>query len=99
MEARRIDRAGDIREQNLHFRRHAHAVEVLLPVACSDRIVHEHDESDIEWLAPADDDLAVYETIVDAVERDRHYSDSDVVIDALPFSAALRAAPAGSVSA
>ena len=37
-----------------------------------DRVVDEHDEAEVERLPPTDDDLAVDEPVVDAVEHKRH---------------------------
>ena len=53
---------------DVHLRRHAHAIELLLPVARRDLVVDEHDEADVERLSPADDDLSVNQPVVDAIE-------------------------------
>jgi hypothetical protein len=57
---------------DVHFRRDAHAIQLLLPVARRDGIVDEDDETDIERLPPPDDDLPVNEPVVDAEELDGH---------------------------
>ena len=63
---------GDAEKVHLHLRRHAHAVELLLPLARRDFVVDENNEPDIEGLPPPDDHLAMDEAIVDTIENDRH---------------------------
>src|SRR5437879_13367363 len=88
--ARRLRHRG---EYDLDVRRDAHAVEVLLPRAVAYGVVHEHDEPQVERLAPADHDLPVNETVVDAVERNGHAAGVRIALP--PASAARRAASAG----
>src|SRR5207245_8904823 len=88
--ARRLRHRG---EYDLDVRRDAHAVEVLLPRAVAYGVVHEHDEPQVERLAPADHDLPVNETVVDTVERNGHAAGVRIALP--PASAARRAASAG----
>src|SRR5712692_1540277 len=89
-------RLGAGREHDLDVRRHAHAIEILLPRTRAHRVVHQHDEPGPERLAPPHDHLAVNQAIVDAVQRDAHAA--GVRIALLPASAARRAASAGVTS-
>ena len=57
------------REDDLDLWRHAHPVEVLLPVAAADFVIDEHNERDVQWLAPPDYDLPVDQAVIDAVQR------------------------------
>src|SRR5690242_614464 len=81
------------REHDFDLGRHAHAIELLLRLARADAVVHEHDELHVERLPPAHDDLAVDQSIVDAIQGDTHAA--GVRIARLPASAARRAASAG----
>src|SRR5207249_7880273 len=83
-------------EDDFDVRRHTHAIEVLLPLAGADLVIHEDDERRIQRLAPADHDLPVDEPVVDAVERDAHAA--GVRIARAPASAARLAASAGGTS-
>src|SRR2546422_9059135 len=87
-----LGRLGRGREHYIDVRRDAHAVEILLPFAGAHRVVHHHDESDMERLPPAHDHLTVNQTVIDAVEHDTH---AGVRIALLPASAARRAASSG----
>src|SRR2546430_4438069 len=91
--ARRLRHRG---EYDLDVRRDTHAVEVLLPRAVAYGVVHEHDEPQVERLAPADHDLPVNETVVDTVERNGHAAGVRIALP--PASAARRAASAGDSS-
>src|SRR5439155_807420 len=84
---------GRGREHHIDVRRDAHAVEILLPFAGANRVVHHHDEADVERLSPAHDHLTVNQTVIDAVELDAHAA--GVRIALLPASAARRAASSG----
>src|SRR2546425_7733494 len=65
----------------------------LLPRAVAYGVVHEHDEPQVERLAPADHDLPVNETVVDTVERNGHAAGVRIALP--PASAARCAASAG----
>src|SRR6185503_11181289 len=87
-------------EVHLHLRRGPHAIQLLLPLAARDFVVHEHDEADVEWLPPPDHDLAMNQAIVDPVEDQGHVFPPCAVIAARPRSTAWRAASiAGTSSA
>src|SRR5690349_11242876 len=66
------DATGNIVEYHLHLRRHRHSIEIFLPVAAGNQVVDEHDEANVERLAPADDDLTVDQAVVDPVELNCH---------------------------
>src|ERR1051325_8133514 len=87
-------------EEDLHLGRRPHAIQLLLPIARRHRIVDEHDKADVEWLAPAHHDLAVDQTIVDAVQDERHRGAPPpaATIAALPRSSACSAASCGDLS-
>ncbi len=55
-----------------HFGRHAHAIELLLPLTGCHFIVDKHDKAKLERLSPADHDLSVNETIVDSIQLNGH---------------------------
>src|SRR5581483_6010018 len=63
---------GDAFEEHIHGGRHAHAIELLLPVTRRDLIIDEHDEPQVERLAPPHDDLAVDAAIIDAKQINGH---------------------------
>src|SRR5687768_1181067 len=90
-----LDGRGDVRKPDLHLGRNAHAVEILLPIALCDLVVDENNEPKIERLSPANDYLTVDESIIDAVQLDRHQPSPWAQSDVRPFSAACRAASAG----
>src|SRR5512141_1147391 len=79
-------------EVHLHLGRDSHPIQLLFPVAARHGVVDEHDELDIERLSPTHDDLSVDQTIVDAVQRERHAPAPCTAIAARPRSAACRAA-------
>jgi hypothetical protein len=57
---------------DIHVRRHAHAVELLLPIAGGDLVVDERDEAEAHRLPPADDDLPVNQAVVDPIPFNAH---------------------------
>ena len=76
-------------KKDVHLGRHAHAVELLLPVARRHGVVHEHDELEAERLAPTHHDLSMNQAVVDSKELQRHFGAPPIAtIDALPRSAA-----------
>src|SRR5437660_410426 len=75
---------------------HTQPVEVLLPVATADLVIDEHDERDVERLAPADYDLPVDQAVIDAVQRQGHVRGTRIALP--PASTARRAASAGGMS-
>src|SRR3954467_803524 len=88
------NRRFDVGEQNLHFRRNGHSVELLLPVAGRDEIVDQHQKPRVERLPPPDNYLSVNQAVVDAIEVDPHQRPT-TISDAFPRSAAARAASVG----
>src|SRR6185295_2890994 len=64
---------GHVRENQLHLGRHAHAIEILLPVAARDVVVNKNNEIGIEWLTPADNYLSVNQPVIDSVKSERHF--------------------------
>src|SRR5688500_15262901 len=60
------------REVDVHLGGDAHAIELLLPLASRHFVIDEDDEPEIERLTPPDDDLAVNEAVVDAIEINGH---------------------------
>ncbi len=60
-------RLGHIREDQLDFGRHPHAIEILLPVAGSYLVIHQRDEPDVERASPPDDHLAMDQPVIDAM--------------------------------
>src|SRR5690606_19490809 len=72
-------------EVEFHPWRHSHPIELLLPVARGDEIIHQHYEADVHRLSPSHHDLPVHESIVDPVQFDRHAG--------LPRSTRIAAAP------
>src|SRR5215212_1842750 len=84
----------DVGKENLHLRWNCHPIEILLPFTRGDEVVDKHHESRVERLAPADDDLSVNETVVDAVKVDAHQRPT-TISEAFPRSAAARAASVG----
>src|SRR3989475_6945428 len=83
-------------EHHLDLGRHAHTVELLLPLAGSHGVVHQHNEPDVQRLPPPHDHLAVDQPIVEAVQGYAHAA--GVRIARLPASTARRAASAGGMS-
>src|SRR2546423_247603 len=79
---------------DLHLGRHGHPIELFLPVARGDEIIDQNQKSNVQRLAPTDNDLSVNEAVVDAVELNRHQRPT-TISDAFPRSAAARAASVG----
>src|SRR5690349_17350443 len=84
---------GDGGEDDVDPRWHAHAIEILLPGAVAHLVVHQHDETDVERLAPTDHDLAVNETVVEPDQGQAHAAGMRIARD--PASTARFAASAG----
>src|SRR3546814_4277984 len=59
-------------KMDIHARVHAHAIELLLPVALRDFVVHEHHAFEIERLSPTHDNLPVNEPVVDPDQVNAH---------------------------
>src|SRR5438105_1556602 len=87
----------NIYEANLHVRRNRHPIELFLPVARCHEIIDENEETDVEWLAPPDDDLTVDQAVINAVEVDTHQRPT-TISDAFPRTAVERAASVGDTS-
>src|SRR5207247_2176887 len=82
--SRRIGRAVEV---DVHLRGHAHAIELLLPLARRHFVVHENYERDVQRLPPTYDDLSVNQAVIDAVEHEGHAVAPWTVIAARPRSA------------
>src|ERR1700694_1937983 len=93
-----IDRGGDIGEVDVHLGRHRHSVQLLLPVARSDQVIHENQKSRVKRLAPTDHHLSMNQPVIDAVKVDPHQLRSTTISEAFPRSAADLAASLGETS-
>src|SRR4029077_12575180 len=83
---------GEGGEAQLDLRRHGHAVQLLLPPARRDLIVHQDHQLDPERAPPSHDDLAVDQAIVHPVDEDGHQG---TLIARSPAAAARLAAASG----
>src|SRR6185503_1029178 len=88
----RVDRVVRRVEIHFHLRRHAHAIELLLPVTLGNGVIDEHDEAQIQRLTPSNDDLPMNEPVVDPIQHECHAPAPYALIAARPRSAAWRAA-------